>query len=73
MKRAVRTLIRLVAAGLAVVGVMVLGLEFIRLRGPSGRIDLWNGIVGLILVVLAVVLFAASSALAKRWTEDFEE
>lgn len=73
MRRAVRTVIRLIAAGIIVVGGMNAGLEYVRHRMQGAEVSPWRVAIGTFGVVLGVGLFAASSPLAKRMTEDFEE
>ena len=73
MNRAVRTVIRLVAAGLMVIGGMVIGLEFMRDRVKHAQLSVGQCVLGGLLIVAGVVLFWASSRLAERLADDFEE
>ena len=73
MKRAVRTLIRLVAAGFVLFGSLTFGLEFMRDRMKHAGISVWHCVLGGILVVIGVVLFWTSARLAERLGEDFDE
>jgi hypothetical protein len=73
MKRAVRTILRLVAAGLVVFGGLEFGLELMRHRLEQAEVSLWHCLIGVVLTILGVGLFAASARLAKRWTADFED
>jgi hypothetical protein len=76
MKRAVRTLIRLVAAGLLVFGGMELGLEgyvYMRHQRSGAEISPWYCIIGAVLIVLGAILFAASSKLAHKLAGDLDE
>ena len=73
MKRAVRTVLRLIAAGMLVVGAMNVGLEFVRHRMQGADIGWWRVGLGVLCVVLGVVLFIFSNSLAERLTDDFEE
>jgi len=73
MKRAVRTVIRLLAAGLFLVGGMEIGLEFMRQRAKEGGIRLGSCLLGAVLIVLGATLAGVSGRLATRLTEDFEE
>ncbi len=73
MKRAVRTSIRLVAAGFMVIGGMVLGLEFMRDRVKHAEASVGQYVLGAVLIVAGVVLYWASSRLAERLADDFEE
>ena len=73
MKRAIRTLICLVASGLIVFGGMEIGLEYTRhrLRGEPIHARPW--IIGSALIVGGVILFVASSKLAEKLAGDFDE
>jgi len=73
MKRAVRTLIRLIAAALVLFGGMGIGLEFLRHRMKNAEINIWNGMIGATLVLLGAILYGVSAKLANRWTKDFDE
>ena len=73
MKRAVRMVIRLIATGIALVGGMNVGLEVVRHRMQGVDFNLWRVCLGGLGVVLGLVLFAISSALAQRLTDDIEE
>jgi divalent metal cation (Fe/Co/Zn/Cd) transporter len=73
MKRAVRSIIRLAAAGLIVFGGMEIGLEFVRHRFQQVRISPWHCLIGAVLMALGITLLAFSARLAARLTEDFEE
>jgi hypothetical protein len=73
MKRAVRTVLRLVAAGLILFGVLALGLEFLRQRLPEAGLSIGRIALGVLLLVLGGILFALSARLAERFAEDFDE
>jgi hypothetical protein len=73
MKRAVRMVIRLISAGIIVVAGMNVGLEYVRHRMQGTEIGLWRVCLGMLGVVLGLVLFAASTALAERMTDDIDE
>jgi uncharacterized membrane protein HdeD (DUF308 family) len=73
MRRAVRNLIRLIAAALLVFGVLEFIFEFTRERAKQAELNLWHLILGAILLVAGIVLFATSRKLAEKFTEDFEE
>jgi hypothetical protein len=73
MRRAVRSLISLVASGLVLFGVMEIGFQYVNHRMRKAEVSLWHCLAGGILFVLGLILFALSSRLAKRLTEDFEE
>ena len=72
MRRAVRTVIRLIAAGIIVVAVMSLALEFTRSRQHRADFAVWRCVIDFLAVALGVVLFATSSKLAARLTDGFE-
>ena len=74
MKRALRAIFRLIAAGLLVVGAMELGLEYMRhVAPPRAPINLGNCLIGAVLMALGVGLFAASRRLADRFSDDLDE
>lgn len=73
MKRAVRTLIRLIASGSIIFGILEVGLELTRHRMQKAEISLWHCVIGGVLVVLGTILFAVSARLAEQLTDDFEE
>ena len=73
MRRAVRSLIRLIATGLMLFGVMEIGLQYVRHQLRKAEISLWHCLIGGLLIVLGAVVFAASSRLAAQLTDDFEE
>lgn len=73
MKRAVRTLIRIIAAALVVFGGMQMALEFFRDRLNETGLRWGPIIIGALLIVGGIILLAASAALAERFTDDFDE
>ena len=73
MKRAVRSIIRLIAAGLLLFGGIELGWEFIRHRVQKSEISAWHCALGGILIALGILSFWASGRLAEQFTDDFEE
>ncbi len=73
MKRAVRAIIRLIAAGLIVFGGMEIGLELVRRRVQKAEISVWHCILGVVLIGLGVLIFAVSASLAEQLTDDFDE
>jgi uncharacterized membrane protein len=73
MQRAVRTIIRLVAAGLIVFGGMQAGLEFMRHRVKNAETSPWQYIIGFLLIVLGATLSATSSRIADRLTDESDE
>jgi hypothetical protein len=73
MKRAVRMVMRLIASGIILVGGMNAGLEFMRQRVQEVELNLWRVCLGVLGVVVGLALFAASSSLAEKLTDDSEE
>lgn len=73
MRRAVRAILRLVATGLILFGVLEFALEFIRQRLRDEEIRLWSCVLGAILAVLGTLLFWRSGRLAEHLTDDFED
>jgi membrane protein DedA with SNARE-associated domain len=73
MRRAVRTVLRLVAAGSFVWGGLLVLLEYLRTREPEARPSVANWIGAVCLLVFSVLLFAVSDRAARRLTDDFEE
>jgi hypothetical protein len=73
MKRVVCSILRLVAAGVAVLGGMEILLEFMRHRVRDAETNSWHYLVGSVLIALGITLFAASSKLAARLTDDFDD
>jgi len=73
MKRAVRTVIRLIATGIIVFGGLTLALEFARFRQHRADFSSRRCVVDSLVIVLGVILAAASGKLAARLTDDFDE
>ena len=73
MKRAVRTLIRIIAAAFIVFGGIEVGLDFFRRRLHEDGISWWQVAIGVGLIAAGIGLFAASARLAEKFTDDFEE
>ena len=73
MKRAIRSVLRLLAAGLIVFGIMIVGLEWMRLRSPKAEVNAWQFVLGGVLALAGVGLFALSTRLAEQLADDFEE
>lgn len=73
MRRAVRNLIRIVAAALVVFGALEFVYEFTRQRTEQAEINLWHLALGAVLVIAGIVFFATSRKLAEKLTDDFEE
>jgi divalent metal cation (Fe/Co/Zn/Cd) transporter len=73
MKRAVRNLIRLLAAGLVVFGGIEIGLEFARHRVKNVEANPWHYAIGTVLIVFGIILFAFSSKAAAKLTDEFDD
>ena len=73
MRRAVRSLIHLVAAGLVLFGVLEIGFQFVNHKMRHAELSVWHCLAGAALLVLGLLLFGVSGKLAKRLTEDFDE
>jgi len=79
MKRAVRTLIRIIAVGLLVFGALEIGLEIahhqVQVRDHIAPIktNIWHYIIGAGLILTGVILFAGSESLAEQLTDDIDE
>jgi len=79
MKRPVRTLIQIIAAGLMLFGVLEIGLEFahhqvqIREHIEPIKTNIWRYIIGVALFVVGIVLFLGSNSLAEQLTDDIDD
>ena len=73
MRRAVRAILRLIAAGLILFGGLEIGLEWMRRQVDKTGIRTGRCLVGAALIALGVFLFAASARLAERLTDDPDE
>ena len=79
MKRAVRTLIRIIAAALMVFGALEIGLELVHHRVQvrnhveNIQTNFWHYIIGAILISLGVILFLGSESLADQLTDDIDD
>lgn len=79
MKRAVRTLIRIIAVALLVFGALEIGLEIehhqvqVRNHVEPIKTNVWRYIIGAILFAVGVILFLGSESLADQLTDDIEE
>jgi multisubunit Na+/H+ antiporter MnhG subunit len=72
MKRAVRIILCLIAAGLIVFGALAIGLALLRHIAQDIKLSAWLVTGGAVLMVLGVILLAASTRLAQRLTDDFD-
>jgi drug/metabolite transporter (DMT)-like permease len=79
MKRAVRTLIQIIAAGLMVFGALDIGLEIehhqlqVHNHVEPVTTNIWHYIIGAVLLVAGVIIFAGSESLAEQLSDDIEE
>ncbi|HEY9508463.1 MAG TPA: hypothetical protein VIV82_01250 [Verrucomicrobiae bacterium] len=73
MKRAIRNLIRFIAAGLITFGGMEIGLEIMRHRLQNAEIGARQCVIGAVLILGGSVLLAFSSRLANRLSNDLDE
>jgi hypothetical protein len=79
MKRAVRTLIQIIAAGLMIFAALEIGLELehhaVQVRNHVEPIEtnIWRYIIGALLLLVGVILFAGSDSLAEQLSDDIEE
>ena len=73
MRRAVRSLIRLIASGLLLFGAIEIGFQYMNHRARHAEINLWHCIAGAVLFVAGLILLGLSAKLAERLTDDFEE
>ncbi|MFO1475288.1 MAG: hypothetical protein U1F98_01395 [Verrucomicrobiota bacterium] len=70
MRRALRRTIRTVAAGLGLMGLISLGLDFAKYRLRGTAPGVWSVLGGAVLVILGIVVFAISASLAEQWADD---
>ena len=79
MKRAVRTLIRIIASALMVFGALETGLEIehyavqVHKHVEPIKTNIWHYVIGAVLLVVGVILFLGSESLAEQLTDDIEE
>jgi divalent metal cation (Fe/Co/Zn/Cd) transporter len=79
MKRAVRTLIRIIAAALIIFGALEIGLEAahhqvqVHEHAQTIQTNFWHYIIGAILIVVGAILFLGSESLADQLTDDIDE
>ncbi len=73
MKRAIRAVLILIAAGLLVFGGMEIGLELVRHRLQQAAINGWHCGLGAILVFGGLLLLATSNRLARKLSDDFDD
>jgi drug/metabolite transporter (DMT)-like permease len=79
MKRPVRTLIQILAAGLFIFGVLEIGLEIahhqvqVHNHVEPVKTNIWSYLIGAVLVLLGAILFAGSNSLAEQLTDDIDD
>lgn len=79
MKRAVRTLIRIIAAALILFGALEIGLELVHHRVQVHnhvepiQTNFWHYVIGVILIIVGVILFLGSESLADQLTDDIDD
>jgi hypothetical protein len=73
VKRAVRNLIRFVAAGFVIFGGFEIALEFARNRVRKTGFHFWECILGIVLLAIGAILFWASARLAEYFTDDIDD
>src|SRR5262249_55893941 len=79
MKRAVRMLIRIIAVALVLFGALEIGVELVHHQVQVHnhvdpiKTNIWHYIIGTILIVVGIILFAGSESLAEQLTDDIEE
>jgi hypothetical protein len=73
MRRAVRSIICIVAAALIIFGVLEIGLEFARDHTHHTGISVWHCVIGAVLILVGLILIAGSGSLAEQLTDDIED
>jgi cytochrome c biogenesis protein CcdA len=73
MKRAVRNVICLLAGGLIVFGGLEVGLEFVKHRLHDGETNVWQYVIGSLLIILGTILFGVSGKVAGRLTGEDDD
>ena len=79
MKRAVRTLIQIIAVCVMVFGLLEIGLEIahhqIQVRDHINPIktNIWRYLIGAALMVVGTILFLGSNSLAEQLTDDIDD
>lgn len=72
MKRAVRSVIWLVAAALAMLGALGIGLEFVRHRMQGAPFSIWHIALDVLAILAGVFFFLAADSLAEQLTDDID-
>jgi len=79
MRRAVRTLIQVIAACLVIFAMLEIGLEIahhlVQVRDHVSPIktNIWSYVIGAVLLAVGVVLFLGSDSLAEQLTDDIDD
>jgi len=73
MKRTVQTILRIIAAGLIVIGTLSILVDLLRLKWRGGALNLWSCLLGAITILLGVALSVKAPVLAGRLTDDFDQ
>lgn len=79
MKRAVRSLIQIIAAALLIFGALEIALELehhavqVRNHVEPIRTNIWHYVIGAVLLVLAIILFAGRESLAEQLSDDIDD
>jgi hypothetical protein len=79
MKRAVRTLIQIIAVCVMVFGLLEIGLEIahhqVQARDHVDPIktNIWRYVIGAVLLAVGFILFAGSNSLAEQLTDDIDD
>jgi TRAP-type C4-dicarboxylate transport system permease small subunit len=73
VKRAVRNLIRFIAAGFVIFGGLEIAFEFVRNSVRRTGFQFWECVIGVILIALGAILFWASARLAEYFTDDIDD
>ena len=79
MKRAVRTLIRIIGVAVVVFGLLEIGLEIahhqVQVRDHVNPVknNIWSYVIGAVLLFVGFILFAGSHSLAEQLTDDFDD
>ena len=73
MRRAVRSVICLIASGLVLFGAVEIGFQYMNHRARHAEINMWHCIAGGVLFAAGLILLGLSAKLAEQLTDDFEE
>jgi drug/metabolite transporter (DMT)-like permease len=79
MKRAVRTLIQIIGVAAVIFGVLEIVLEIahhqIQVHDHVNPVknNIWNYVIGAVLMFVGVILFLGSNSLAEQLTDDYDD